>query len=166
MAEQIKLEADRFFDPDPVIRNIARELCSNGLRSRCYPRQMGRQTTTDGAADSLEFHQKIKKSGWNARIIPCFRPDAMIDLTSKGWKGNINALSQSSSITVDSYKKFIQAMQNRRAFFKSMGAVSTDQGVLSPYTHRLTPADAETIFQKALKGKATKEDICSWRWQG
>jgi len=115
-------------------------------------------STTDGAADSLEFHQKIKKSGWNARIIPCFRPDAMIDLTSKGWKEDIKALSQSSSITVDSYKKFIQAIQNRRSYFKSMGAVSTDQGVFCPYTHRLTPGEAETMFQKALKGKATQKD--------
>ncbi|NOZ61804.1 MAG: glucuronate isomerase, partial [Calditrichaeota bacterium] len=46
----------------------------------------------------------------------------------------------------------------RRQFFKSMGAVSTDQGVFSPYTHELSRTEAETIFARALQGKATSED--------
>lgn len=119
-------------------------------------------STTDGAADDLEYHQKIKESGWNGRIIPCFRPDAVIDIAEKGWKENIDTLSRSSGIAVDSYKKFILAIENRRKYFKSMGAVSTDQGVLSPYTHRLTQNEAEGIFQRALEGKSTKEDTDSF----
>jgi glucuronate isomerase len=115
-------------------------------------------TTTDGAADQLEYHQKIKASGWKGNIIPCFRPDAVVNLLTKGWKQNINQLGEVSRVTINSYKNFIQALENRRAFFKSMGAVSTDQGVFSPYTHELSMQEAETIFQKALKGKASDED--------
>ena len=115
-------------------------------------------TTTDGANDSLEHHQKIKESGWGGSIIPCFRPDAVTNLAVQGWKENINGLSEISGINIDSFKSFVMAIENRRQYFKSMGAVSTDQGIFSPFSHELSPNEAEVIFQKALKGKASQED--------
>jgi glucuronate isomerase len=115
-------------------------------------------TTTDGAADSLENHQKIKSSGWNGNVVPCFRPDAAVNLTAKGWKQNIEALEDASGIEINSFKNYIKALEQRREFFESMGAVSTDQGVTSPYTHELSASEAEDVFQRALKGKATEED--------
>jgi len=115
-------------------------------------------TTTDAASDPLIWHKKIKESGWKGRIIPCFRPDAAVNINSPGWNKEIQALSGITGIEISSYKKFIQAIEDRRAFFKSMGAVSTDQGVLSPYSHRLNENDAESIFQRALSGKASDLD--------
>lgn len=115
-------------------------------------------TTTDGAADSLQFHREIRGSGWQGNIIPCFRPDAVTNLLTNGWRQNIAALSQMSGIEIDSYQRFIQALEQRREYFKSMGAVSTDQGVFSPYTHELSASEAEKIFQEALHGRTTKED--------
>jgi len=115
-------------------------------------------TTTDGASDALIHHEEIRKSGWKGNIIPCIRPDAVIDLSLKDWKQNIDALSQISDIQIDSYHTFIQALENRREYFKAMGAVSTDQGVFSPYTHRLSLREADQLFQRALQGKATSDD--------
>ncbi len=115
-------------------------------------------TTTDGAADSLEHHQQIKSSGWKGNVIPCFRPDAVVNLMTKSWKQNIEALEKASGIEISSFKNYIKALESRRLFFKSMGAVSTDQGVTSPYTHELSPTEAEKIFQRALKNKATEAD--------
>ena len=119
-------------------------------------------TTTDGASDTLEHHQAIRESGWKGNIIPCFRPDAVVNILTKGWKQNIDQLGQVSGVTINSFKDFIQALENRRAFFKSMGAVSTDQGVFSPFTHELSLQEAETIFQKALKGKASEQDAAQF----
>ncbi len=115
-------------------------------------------STTDGAADDLHFHKAIKDSGWKGKVIPCFRPDAAVNITAKNWKKEIKALSASSGMEVNSYKNYIKALENRREYFKKMGAVSTDQGVLSPYTHQLSEAEAGKIFAKALKGEATAED--------
>jgi glucuronate isomerase len=115
-------------------------------------------TTTDGAADTLEHHQKIKNSGWKGNIIPCFRPDAVVNLIAKGWKQNIETLEQVSGIEINSFKNYIKALESRREFFKSIDAVSTDQGVTSPYTQQLTLNEAENIFQRALKGKTTTND--------
>lgn len=115
-------------------------------------------STTDAATDTLEPHRKLRESGWKGNIIPCFRPDSVTDLKARNWKSNIDLLSQRSGIEATSYSRFIQALENRRAFFKSMGAVSTDHGVATPYTHEFTKGEGERIFQKALMGQATADD--------
>lgn len=115
-------------------------------------------STTDGALDNLEQHKKIKESGWTGRVIPSFRPDGIVNILEKNWNQEINTLSKLSGIEVSSYKKYLQAIMNRREFFKSMGAVSTDHGVYIPYTHRLSESDCEAIFQRALKGTAMDDD--------
>jgi len=115
-------------------------------------------TTTDAPADTLEHHKKIRESGWNGRILPCFRPDGVTDLMTKNWRQNIIALGESAGIEIDSYDAYITALEKRRKYFIEMGATSTDHGVYSSYTHELKIKEAEKIFQKALKGKATEED--------
>ncbi len=114
--------------------------------------------TTDAATDPLIYHQQIQASDWHGNIRPTFRPDAVINILTEGWKEQIDALSQISGIDVHSYSTLIQALENRRAFFKSMGATATDHAALTPYTAALSPAEAENIFQRALKGQATADD--------
>ena len=36
--------------------------------------------TTDAATDTLAHHQTIRDSGWNGRILPTFRPDAILNI--------------------------------------------------------------------------------------
>jgi len=115
-------------------------------------------STTDASTDSLEHHKKIKESGWNGRIIPCFRPDAVTDLSNPSWKSNIELLGRVCGFEISSFKKFVQALEERRSFFKTLGCTSTDHGVFSPFTHELSNSEVEKIFQKGLKGEATIED--------
>ena len=114
--------------------------------------------TTDAATDTLPHHMAIRASGWNGRVIPTFRPDAVINIDAEGWLNNINLLSDVSSITVSDYGSFIQALEQRREFFKSMGATATDHAALSAYTEVLSDSEADTIFQRALKGQSIAED--------
>ncbi len=114
--------------------------------------------TTDAATDPLEHHRAIRESGWAGRILPTFRPDAVVNLDAPGWAKNIEALSQVSGIQVHNYQTYIQALENRRAHFKTMGATATDHAALTPYTEELSPQEADTIFQRALKGQAGADD--------
>jgi len=114
--------------------------------------------TTDAATDMLEHHQAIRNSGWSGRILPTFRPDGVVNLDAPNWKVNINKLSEVSGINVVDYKSFIQALEQRRAFFKSMGATATDYAALTPATAELTLTEAEIIFQRALKGETKADD--------
>jgi glucuronate isomerase len=115
-------------------------------------------STTDAATDTLEPHQKLRASGWKGRVVPCFRPDAVTSLKAKNWQQNIHLLGARVGKEIASYRSFIEALENRRAFFKSMGAVSTDHGIESPFTHELSRSDAEAIFQRALQGVVTDRD--------
>ncbi len=115
-------------------------------------------TTTDAPTDTLDHHRTIKESGWNGRIVPCMRPDNVTNLAAKNWKKDIETMGSLAGIEIRSYLDFIRALENRREYFKSMGATSTDQGILSPCTHQLTDTEAEKLFQKALNGEATDQD--------
>ena len=115
-------------------------------------------TTTDAATDPLHHHQAIRDSGWNGDIRPTFRPDALFNLLTPGWQANIEALAEISGIEVNSYSTFVQAIEDRRAFFQSMGATATDHAAETAYTAELSSAEAEAIFQKALDGQATAAD--------
>lgn len=114
--------------------------------------------TTDAATDTLEHHQAIQQSGWIGCILPMFRPDAVVNLDTANWEGNIARLSEASGIDVVNYLSFIQALEKRRTDFKAMGATASDHAALTPFTTELTPGDADTIFQRALKGKADADD--------
>jgi glucuronate isomerase len=118
--------------------------------------------TTDAATDPLTHYQAIKASGWQGSIRPTFRPDGVVNLDAPGWRENINALSAISGIEVCDYAAFIRALENRRAFFKSMGATATDHAALIPYTHELSAQDADAIFQRALSGEATTDDAAQF----
>jgi glucuronate isomerase len=114
--------------------------------------------TTDTATDSLEHHRKLRESGWKGRVLPTFRPDAAVGILAPGWRGEIEKLSRLAGKDIGTFKDLVQALEDRRAFFKSMGAVSTDHAVVQPYTEELTPSEAETIFSRALAGRATEQD--------
>ena len=115
-------------------------------------------TTTDAATDSLEHHQAIRKSGWDGNIRPTFRPDAVTNLLTPDWRDNINALSKASGISVNSYPTLIKALEDRRVFFKSMGATATDHAAETAHTAELSSSEAENIFQHALSGKTNADD--------
>jgi glucuronate isomerase len=114
--------------------------------------------TTDAATDSLIHHQALHEVGWGNKIRPTFRPDAVINLLTPSWSNHINTLGKASGITITSYKKFIRALEHRRAFFQSMGALATDHALETAYTEELTPSSAEIIFKRAIQGKTNVED--------
>jgi glucuronate isomerase len=114
--------------------------------------------TTDSATDTLEQHLAIARSGWHGKILPTFRPDGVVNLDTPGWRANIKTLCQVSGVDVVDCRSFLQALEQRRAFFKSMGATATDHAAISPATTELTPAEAEAIFQRALKETSLPDD--------
>jgi glucuronate isomerase len=136
-----------------VYEQIAECLVSPAFRPRALYERFNIEVlcTTDPATSRLESHRAIRESGWQARILPTFRPDAVINLDTLNWRSHIDALSEASGITVDSYRHFIQALEAQRAHFKSLGATATDHAALTPYTDELSDRDAEQVFARALQ---------------
>ena len=114
--------------------------------------------TTDAATDTLEQHRTIRQSGWGGRILPTFRPDSVVNLDVPDWGANITKLSAVSNVDVVDYPSFIRALEQRRAYFKTMGATATDHAALTPATAELNPGEADAIFQRARKGETHPAD--------
>ncbi|MCY4072721.1 MAG: glucuronate isomerase [Chloroflexi bacterium] len=143
-----------------IYEDIAASLNSEAFRPRALYERFNIEAlaTTDAATDALDHHQAILDSGWPGRIIPTFRPDAVIAIDQPGWACNIESLSGGSGITIGDYRSYIRALEGRRAYFKTMGATATDHAALTAYTEALSPAEADAIFQRALKGEASAKD--------
>lgn len=147
-----------------IYTRIEARLQSPGFRPRRLYEQFNIEVlcTTDAATDPLDHHRAIRDSGWTGRILPTFRPDAVVNLDAPGWRANIDELSRVSGIEVTGYPAFIRALEDRRAHFKAMGARATDHAAVTPYTAELSPREAEAIFQRALKGEATPDDAAGF----
>ena len=128
------------------------------------PRQMFERfnievlATTDAATDTLTHHQRICDSGWSGRIVPTFRPDAVVNIDTEGWRDTIEELGQVSGIDVYNYQSYVQALEQRRDYFRTMGAVATDHAALTAYTEVLSDSEASAIFQRALEDHASVDD--------
>jgi glucuronate isomerase len=115
-------------------------------------------STTDSPLDTLEYHKAIRESGWNGRVLPTFRPDAVVDAEYLGFVENIEKLGAITGENVGTFKGYLNALRTRRVFFKSMGATATDHGHLTAMTADLDEAAAESLYQKVLSGKSKPEE--------
>jgi glucuronate isomerase len=113
--------------------------------------------TTDAATDGLDHHRRLREEG-RFDVRPTFRPDGVIHLDAPGWRERIALLGAAAGVDVTSYARYIQALEQRRAAFKALGATATDHGATTPHTMRLAPTEAERIFQRALRGEADGDD--------
>ena len=116
-------------------------------------------STTDTATDSLEFHKKIKASGWKGRVLPTFRPDAVVDAEYLGFADNLKKLGEVSGEDVSSWKGYLNALRKRRAYFIENGATATDHGHLTAMTADLPLSEATALYERIYTGKFSHADV-------
>jgi glucuronate isomerase len=147
-----------------VYDQIASALPSAGFSPRAIYGRFNIEvlSTTDAATDPLTQHQAIAASGWQGRVVPTFRPDGVQNLDAPGWRANIDALGAAWGREITSFQLLLRALQDRRAFFKTVGAFATDHAAVSAFTVELTPAGADAIFQRALRGAVTTDEIAQF----
>ena len=146
-------------------RRVLRHHCDRALQTPEFrPRALFEKfnievlATTDSPLDTLEYHKAIRESGWKGRVVPTFRPDAVIDAEYAGFLENIEKLGAITGENIGTYKGYLNALRNRRAFFKSMGATATDHGHLTAMTADLDPATAESLYGRILSGRSVPEE--------
>jgi glucuronate isomerase len=146
--------AERVYD------EIAERLASPEFRPRALFERFNIEVlaTTDAATDGLEHHRAIRESGWAGRVVPTFRPDALFRIASPGFAHTVHSLARASGASVDDYPSFVRAIEERRAFFRSLGATATDHGVEIPWTERMPDEEADRLFRLGVEGRATAED--------
>ena len=119
--------------------------------------------TTESAIDDLRWHRMIRDSGWTGKVITAYRPDAVIDPEFAGFAENIATLGEMAGEDATTWTGYLAAHRNRRAFFKSFGATSSDHGHPSARTEDLPQDQAVALFDKALRGACTADEADMFR---
>jgi glucuronate isomerase len=153
--------ADRFYD------HIAALLETDAYRPRALFERFNLEviSTTDGALDDLKWHRMIRDSGWNGRVVPAYRPDAVVDPDFEGFLGNLDKLADISGADTGTWSGYLDAHRQRRAYFKSYGATSSDHGHPSAATANLSSQEAGPLFDKVRTGKADAAERALFRAQ-
>jgi glucuronate isomerase len=121
--------------------------------------------TTESPLDPLVHHAKIRASGWNGRVVTAYRPDPVVDPEFDGFRDNVEKLGEISGEDTTTWKGYLAAHRKRRAFFKTMGATSTDHGHPTAQTSDLSARESEALFAKALHGTLSAAEAESFRGQ-
>lgn len=111
--------------------------------------------TTESPLDALEHHATIRDSGWKGRVITAYRPDPVIDPEHEQFPSALQRFGEITGENVHAWDGYLRAHRNRRAFFKQMGATSTDHGHPTAATANLPPDEARKLFDTVVRGAAT-----------
>ena len=160
----VRLEAataDHYYD------TITASLATDAFRPRALFERYNIEViaTTESPLDSLEHHAAIRKSGWHGRVITAYRPDPVVDPEFEGFRANLAALSDLTGEDCLSWPGYLAAHRQRRAFFKTMGATSTDHGHPTAQTANFPAAEAEALFRKVSAGQFTPAEAELFRAQ-
>jgi glucuronate isomerase len=144
------VNADTYYD------TINAKLALPSFRPRALYEQFNIEVlaTTNSALDPLTSHQAILDSGWKARIVPTFRPDAVVDPVFDGFRRNVQQLGEMHGEDSSRWQGYLLALRHSRDRFKKLGCTATDHGHPTGNTADLTAAEASALFDRVISGKA------------
>lgn len=119
--------------------------------------------TTENPLDDLRWHEMIRSSDWNGKVVTAYRPDNVVDPEFEGFSTNVEQLGALTDCDTSTWEGYLQAHRVRREYFKSYGATSTDHGHATARTENYSQAAAADLFAKALAGKTTAEEADAFR---
>ena len=113
--------------------------------------------TTEGATDDLVHHGALQGSGWEKRVITTFRPDDIVDASREDFLENLAILAEITGEDISTWEGYLNAIRNRRAFFREHGATATDHGHPSALTANLSLSEAKKLYAAVRSGASTAE---------
>jgi glucuronate isomerase len=162
MEERLTAEsADRYFD------RINAMLATPAFRPRALFERFNIEViaTTESPLDPLVHHRKIRDSGWKGRVVTAYRPDPVVDPEFEGFAGNVAMLGELTGEDTATWSGYLAAHRKRRAFFKSMGATSTDHGHPTARTFDLDARECQRLLDRALAGTIDGDEAERFRGQ-
>lgn len=153
--------SDHYYD------HITAALATDAFRPRALFERYNIEViaTTESPLDDLRHHQAIRDSGWNGRVITAYRPDPVVDPEFEGFHKNLAMLGQNTGEDCFNWQGYLNAHRQRRAFFASMGATSTDHGHPTAQTADLSTQEAEALFRRVTSEHVTPQDAELFRAQ-
>ncbi len=154
---EVELNAD---NAGYFYNTINKALATDAFRPRALLKRFNIEllATTEGATDTLHYHKKIKEDGLNKTVITTFRPDDVVDPQIKGFSQNITILSELTNEDTHRWQGYLNALRNRREFFRQHGATATDHGHATALTADLSTVECQRLFEKIITKTATAQE--------
>jgi glucuronate isomerase len=128
--------------------------------------------TTESPLDGLPHHRALATDAWqtagaagNRRVVTAYRPDPVVDAAFEGFAGNLQQFGEITKQDTGNWQGYLQAHRIRRAYFKELGATSTDHGHPTARTADLSLSECETLYTKVRAGNASAADAELFRAQ-
>ncbi len=119
-------------------------------------------STTDSAIADLAAHARLRDEGLGKRVIPTFRPDALVQVGHDGWLAQLTRLGELSGCDTSTYDGYLDALRARRQAFVAAGGLSTDHGHTTADSTPLSPQDAARVFDGARHGRVDERDATAF----
>ena len=118
--------------------------------------------TTDDPIDTLEWHEKIAADPTISVVVgPSYRPDKAVNIHKDGFLSYMQQLAASvGKDRLATMQDVLDALTQRLEYFHARGCKASDHGLdYVPYQN-YTVAQADVVYQKALRGEAlTVEEV-------
>ncbi|HXQ81852.1 MAG TPA: glucuronate isomerase [Opitutaceae bacterium] len=115
--------------------------------------------TTDDPADSLDEHERIRRSGLKTRVYPAFRPDKALGVGApESFNLWVERLGGAARTRVVSFDDFLGALRTRHDDFHAFGGRLSDHGMDAALAEPCSHAKAAAIFKAARGGRAASPD--------
>lgn len=118
--------------------------------------------TTDDPADSLKWHEKLKKEdGFHVRVLPAWRPDRAMALEKPDYLEYLKQLEEAAGRSIASCDDLLKALKTRMDFFAGMGCCMSDHGLAYVGYAPASREAVEAIFAKRLAGEipSSEEEV-------
>lgn len=130
-----------------------------GFSARGILKQMNVRAvcTTDDPIDSLAYHQLLRDSDFEVKVLPTFRPDKALGAENPETLNlYLDKLAEVTHSEMAHFIDLLDALRQRADFFDSMGCRLSDHGLETAYAADFTDHEVNYIFQKVRLGNQLK----------
>ena len=138
---------------DEANRQLATgDLTARGILLKMQVEVVG---TTDDPADTLQWHEAIRRDGFATKVVPTFRPDMALKVQEPHRVGAwARRLADTSGTAADTFAGLLAAVDRRHSDFAAVGCRATDHGLLHLPDTDCTAIKAAAIWERAIAGTA------------
>jgi len=114
-------------------------------------------TTEDPVLD-FKYHELLAKEFKECRVLPAWRPDAVLKINQNGFPDYISTLSAASGIKIGNYSSLKKALDVRMKVFNEHGCIASDHDIAEPVFLPVSDGRMEELFAKRMSGKMLDYD--------
>lgn len=133
------------------------EMSAHGILDRFKVSVVG---TTDDPTDDLHHHINIAEQDLPTKVYPTYRPDKALNVDDPdSWNGWVDQLAKASGVEINDMDDFLQALEQRHAFFHQQGGRLSDHGLEHCFAEFPDEEEVGRTFSAARSGQPADERL-------